>query len=99
MGIRRRRFVGNAPDEGVEVAASGDLTLYHMPKQDNGSWANLKLVAKQKRRRKANWWFGWNKDEQRLAESRDVKTLKDKNPEVVDWLVVQCQQTFGCQHG
>jgi hypothetical protein len=71
------------------IAVSEEFTLLDRPWAARNGWRNLKLISTNRRRKKRNWWFGWNG--QRLAESRDVVLLKEHLPDVYDWVIAELQ--------
>jgi hypothetical protein len=69
----------------VEIAYhSRGFTLFERPACHKNGWLSLKLIASG-RRRKRNWWLGWNGD--RLARNSDAGRLQDQEPEIYDWVI------------
>lgn len=84
--------IGHVPSNGVLAArvsingARWELyDVYYPDKPCNDDWRNLKLIVRA-RRPKANYWFGWHIDEQRIAGARDWRILKEREPAVAAWL-------------
>jgi hypothetical protein len=76
-------FLGNPPAYGEVIVENEKWELYDRFKQ-NGDWSAFKLVSKEPRLHKANYWIGWNGE--RFARNRDFCNLEANAPDVVEWL-------------
>lgn len=81
---KKQKFKGNVP-EGAELIAENDKWMLFDRFKPTGQWTNLKLVSKEPRTRKANFWLGWNGD--RFTKNSDTDVLREHNPEVIEWMV------------
>lgn len=52
--------------------------------KDQGNWKNLKLVLKDKKHKKRNFWFGWDTKQKRMTKTNDTKILKNHYTEFYD---------------
>jgi hypothetical protein len=75
--------------EMIEIARHGGFVLYDRPQASTAEWAALKLVGPD-RKRKRNWWFGWNGE--RLSRSADCKLLAKHEPGIYQWV---CETLMG----
>lgn len=82
--MSKKKFSGNPPDGGVLLAQNAEWALYDSQKGVDG-WRSLKLVSKERRETKANFWISCCED--RLAESRDKLCLAENYPELYDWVL------------
>lgn len=87
-----RLFAGNAPDGGVVIGESDEWTLYMNAKFSTDQWLSLKLVTKEKRESKGNFWLGWNGS--RFAGGRDIQTLRSHYPHL-ESMIVEMLDAFG----
>lgn len=55
--------------------------------KDQGNWKNLKLVLKDKKYKKRNFWFGWDTKQKRMTKTNDTKILKEHYTEFYDQMV------------
>lgn len=49
-----------------------------------GSWKSLKLVLKDQKYKKRNFWLGWSTKEKRISVNSDSKILKEHYTEFYD---------------
>jgi len=69
----------------VEVAHHPrGFTLFERPADNGNGWLSLKLVASE-RRKKRNWWFGWNG--KRFSKTKDTKLLQEHELEIYEWVL------------
>lgn len=54
-------------------------------RHDPSGWTNIKIAAKAKAGRKANYWLGWNGE--RFARGRDLEFLMTHRPSLYKDLV------------
>lgn len=90
---RTRSANGNQPGDGelierIEMPDGSQFDLFWRPAVSTKTWANCKLAAVGGRRGKANWWFGWDMEGNRMARQRDAALLRKALPEVYDQVVV-----------
>lgn len=82
--MSKKKFAGKPPEGGVVVAENDEWVLWDTLK-GNGEWRSLKLVSKDRRERKANFWVGCNSE--RMAECKDKDCLMENYPELYDWVI------------
>lgn len=90
MERRKRRFTPNKPGSDFTlVGETSCFQVYAKPVSETG-WANLKVIAKLKKAKKANYWLGWSVDDARLANNKDAGILQehheDELAELLEWL-------------
>jgi len=79
-----RRFHGNEPEHGVMIGLADDAALFVI--SEDRRYLGLKLIATKPRERKANFWIGWDTNEDRFVRNRDCRYLHDHWPEKVEFV-------------
>lgn len=75
-------FKGGAPSsDWIELAIVGGWAVYAL--HSGGDWFNIKVAALQPQPRKANFCFGWNTLEKRVAGHRDALIMAEYHPELM----------------
>ena len=83
--------IGHVPANGVLLAAARIdgarwelYEVFYKNREPDECWQSLKLIVRA-RRPKANYWIGWNIEEERFSNARDWRTLKEREPAAAAW--------------
>jgi hypothetical protein len=80
-----RKFKPKPPAGGTLISSSGEWHLYESTR--NGRFTNFKMVSVRPRYHKANFRFAFHNDSGMALQTRDLKTLKENAPEVLEWVL------------
>jgi len=90
---RKALYAGNVPVGASEIAATPQVRLFNMPSSTT-RYVNIKLVFNAPRR-KANFWLAWDRDNQRLVNSKEAQALQINEPSIMSWIMGHLPTVFG----
>lgn len=87
---RPKGIKGNAPGDGWGVVGRTEgWVLYEKYDGNPNGWLNLKLVAANRSKHKANYWLAWNGE--RFASNKDIQFIKDHRRDLFEWLISELE--------
>lgn len=84
-----KTFKGNAPADALRVAGCTldgiAWSLWLRTQQCDARYLSLKLCADGMAPSKANFWFGFDLQQNRMTQTRDSKLLEEHAPSLAQW--------------
>ena len=79
-------WMGTPPKDGNLIAENNEWMLYLLSGRTADGFINAKLVSKQRRADRANYWLGFRRANVALCMGHDAKQIEQLYPELYRWV-------------